>query len=696
MKIRHVCLIAGLLLTHSAVSKGATEVYLKAVTTTESGRQLATGQIRIQATDAMLKSTLPSTSGRSYEPVPMYMLIAYLAAPTPELLRFPLTEASTWTGQGDWNAQTRTQIEGFETVAGPAGTFHNAIKLKTLISGTQDKSDEGNAFVNGTRYLWFAKGVGPVRLRYEHASGMVTEAVLLSYEVSEAPDDYFPLATGNRWTYAWKNDYRQEAAIETWTMSDRERSLRRPTRPDERTSDDEEMELGVASDSVTLDLSDDAFLKIAADPNKGFNFPYYLFVPHAVAGQATPRLLVEMNNTGTTSDDLAVHDRRARRLARGSYVHQMADELDVPLLVPVFPRPREQWQIYTHSLDEDTLLVKSGPLARIDLQLIQMIRDAQAMLRRHNIAVRDKVFMHGYSASGTFTNRFPILHPRVVRAVAAGGVNGIPTFPTGRWHGTELPFPVGIADLKQIADIDFDMDAYRQVAQFIYMGYLDRNDTTLSRDTYCEAHAQLIRTLIGADMGDRWKVSQSIYEELGVPAQCVTYNGTAHSIRSEMIDDVVKFFRANADDGFTPIETHQYPFVELKEIEVAHINGLYWAGDTRIPEFARDLFDGKGHFIITIDEWMAGQDYRQLNTFREAAVFEFLLKADGHKDIRVTFDTYQGAYSSGDGGFQGFVVGLPQAALDKMAPGVEYTITPVEQNEKYYWQANQDVTLTRP
>ncbi len=407
-------------------------------------------------------------------------------------------------------------------------------------------------------------------------------------------------------------------------------------------------------------------------------------------------MLVEMNNTGTTSDDLAVHDERAERLVRDSYVNQMARKLQTPLLVPVFPRPGEQWQVYTHSLDEDTLKVQSGPLTRIDLQLIAMIRDAQALLRRNGVEVRDRVFMHGYSASGVFTNRFAILHPQVVRAVAAGGVNGIPTFPAAQWQGTTLAFPVGIADLKELAGIDFDEQAYKQVSQYIYMGYLDRNDTTLSRDTYCEEHAQLIRSLIGADMGKRWLVSQSIYRELGVPAQCVTYNGSGHEIKSEMIEDVVAFFRANSGEGFVPIRPHEYPFVEFQEIKTAHVKGLYWQGDERIPEQSRDLSFAQGHFIITIDEWMPGQDYRQLDAFTENAGFEFLLKADGHDDIRITSGNLHANCSSGHGAFQGFVVSLEPSQLDQLARGVGYTLVPIEPRPEYTWQVKDGVRLVRP
>ena len=69
--------------------------------------------------------------------------------------------------------------------------------------------------MNGTRYLWFAKGVGIVKMRYEHASGTTTEAELLEYDVpSRRVTEYFPLQVDNAWTYKWQNDYRDEAIIE--------------------------------------------------------------------------------------------------------------------------------------------------------------------------------------------------------------------------------------------------------------------------------------------------------------------------------------------------------------------------------------------------------------------------------------------------------------------------------------------------
>ena len=316
-----------------------------------------------------------------------------------------------------------------------------------------------------------------------------------------------------------------------------------------------------------LNLSKALLARVSANPIEGFAFPYYLFIPQQMDSSKPVHLLVEPCNTGTTSDNLEPHERAAKSLAEASYANRIAKKLKVPLLVPVFPRPgRESGRIYTHALDRDTLLIREGDLSRIDMQLIKMIAHAQRLLRRNNVKVNAQVFMHGFSASGTFTNRFAILHPTVVRAVAAGGINGIPTFPTRHWNDTPLRYPVGIADVKEIAGIDFDEAAYKQVSQYIYMGALDRNDTIPYRDAYDEADAELVKRLIGTKMmPDRWGMSQSIYEALEIPAQFVTYKSIRHEIRAAMIDDIVAFFVANAGTEIVEIAPHEYPSEEGSE-----------------------------------------------------------------------------------------------------------------------------------
>jgi hypothetical protein len=446
-----------------------------------------------------------------------------------------------------------------------------------------------------------------------------------------------------------------------------------------------------------LDLSGNDLVKIDAQPGQGFNFPYYLFIPESVDREKAVHLFVEPNNTGTGSDDFEVHRKKAESLAEGSYANRMAKRLKVPLLVPVFPRSRSNWRTYTHSLDRDTLEIKRGQLCRIDLQLVAMIGHAQKLLRAGGFKVKSRVFMHGFSASGNFANRFAFLHPKVLKAVASGGVNGIPTLPVKRWNGHDLPFPIGIADLEELAGAPFDEEAYRQVPQYIYMGYLDRNDTVPSRDAWGESEAALIQEAVAATMmPDRWEVSQSVYRDQKLPVQCVTYNGTHHTIKKEMLEDLVEFFQANSGDEFVRIDPHSYPFVEHREIREAHVNGLYWEDDDRLPDFIRGKLGERVTFLIGIEEWMAGHGHRQLRRLVENAGFNFVLKAGGGDDILIDQENFGGNCSSGGGEFQAFYVHLDTGQLLALVPGLAYSLHPVNQSETYFWTVREGVTLKRP
>ena len=73
------------------------------------------------------------------------------------------------------------------------------------------------------------------------------------------------------------------------------------------------------------------FVEVAADPSLGFRSEYLLFIPVGARTTDEPtRLVVEPNNTGTVSDDHAVHaDAARRRISRGR-TRGIADELGTP------------------------------------------------------------------------------------------------------------------------------------------------------------------------------------------------------------------------------------------------------------------------------------------------------------------------------------------------------------------------------
>jgi hypothetical protein len=367
------------------------------------------------------------------------------------------------------------------------------------------------------------------------------------------------------------------------------------------------------------------------------------------------------------------------------------------LLVPVFPRPASQSKVYTHYLDRDSMLIKDGPLLRIDLQLLSMIRHARQILGDAGIETKKGVFMYGFSASAGFVNRFATLHPEAVRALAAGAINALPMYPVESYEGVKLPFPLGIADLKSLTGAEFDARAYSHVSQFLYMGYLDRNDTLPFSDAWDDDERELVSKVFGREMmPDRWKRAQEIISALKSPVQTVTYNGVAHNTLLEMWEDIFSFFKVNdLTEGLTKITPHEYPFVPFRALQEAHVNRMYWKGDPDLPARYAKLPD-KCTFVIGIQDWMAGQDYQQLRTFLEKAGFEFDLVAAGRDAIPIDRKASCGSVYSGDGTFQGFNVCLSEASANQIVPGVNYSLRPRRTNQEYFWTVLPTATLRKP
>ena len=199
--------------------KSERNIILSAITTTENGERLAEGDFSLKKTDNVLTFTNFGSSGTGRtDPSPRYMLLYYIGHHGTDLFRFSLDVGDTWIQEGSshaWHAQMKTNLEGYEQVGVSAGVFSDCLKHKTVFTGAKAGSTLRSALVNGARYLWFAKGIGLVKMRYEHANGVVTEAELLEYETPTEAQDYFPLQVGNMWRYKWQNDYRDEAVIET-------------------------------------------------------------------------------------------------------------------------------------------------------------------------------------------------------------------------------------------------------------------------------------------------------------------------------------------------------------------------------------------------------------------------------------------------------------------------------------------------
>jgi hypothetical protein len=295
-------------------------------------------------------------------------------------------------------------------------------------------------------------------------------------------------------------------------------------------------------------LQEDSTYHFKAKPQNGFNFDYVVYIPKGINTYKITTLLVESNNSGL-SDSLEDHLESAKRAAALSSVgNYVSKKLKIPLLVPVIPRTEKRWQVYTHAFDSDTFNEKSTDIERIDLQILKMVQHAKVELNNLGVQIDDRFFMTGFSASGTFANRFSILHPEKLKAVAAGGLNGLLIIPQSTLNNRILNFPIGIADVEAKTGINIDLNSYRKLPQFWFMGENDTNDAVLYDDGYNSTEQSLIYDVLDTQMmPDRWRKSKNIYVLNEIPAIIKTYSNIGHGTDKKINNDISEFFRKYID-----------------------------------------------------------------------------------------------------------------------------------------------------
>jgi hypothetical protein len=285
---------------------------------------------------------------------------------------------------------------------------------------------------------------------------------------------------------------------------------------------------------------------VAANPNNGFSYGYFYYIPRNIKNNIY--LLVEPNNGRAHTNDSMIYYDYARNIINGKKT--WADELGVVVLVPVFPRPELSGGPYTYDFNRDTLKTNIGDLARIDLQLIKMIDDFKDLCLSNSISIKPKFLFFGYSASGAFANRFTALHPDLVQAVASGGLCYRPILPATIWNGETLIYPVGIADIGTIAGIQFNLEIYKTVPQFIFEGAEDTNDDLFPEgitDSERKRERDIVIKVQGLDMQSRWEPSIAIYKAQGLNVVTfIKYPGVGHTYwTDEIVADIISFLKSN-------------------------------------------------------------------------------------------------------------------------------------------------------
>lgn len=279
----------------------------------------------------------------------------------------------------------------------------------------------------------------------------------------------------------------------------------------------------------------DELIEVESNSEAGFHWPYYLYVPNYIHEDEI-YLLVRSNNTGRPDSDYSVHKDSAKSEAQ-IWGKNLAKELNVPLLIPAFPRPSD---MYTHALSAKTLKEGSGELERLDLQLLAMVDDAEKNLKDMGYQIKDDILMYGFSAPGMFANRMALIHPEKIKAAAIGQAGGWPTAPADFWSNVDdeksLEYPIGIAGLEDLTDSKFNREEFNQTPLFIFIGDEDTGDS----DHFIE-FSDDYSFFEEKKQPERWPVAENIYNEMGADAEFKLYEGVEHEMTDNMVNDVIDF-----------------------------------------------------------------------------------------------------------------------------------------------------------
>ena len=167
---------------------------------------------------------------------------------------------------------------------------------------------------------------------------------------------------------------------------------------------------------------------------------------------------------------------------------------------------------------------------RYDLVLLSMVDEVCAKYR-----IRDGGFMmYGYSGGGQFCQRFFMLHPQRLRAVAIGAP-GVVTL-----LNQDYDWWVGVRDLKARFGIEIDLEAMRKVKVQTLIGSAD--DATWEIAIPRESKLWMDGAdLQGANRLERIAALADSFEAHGIAVRRDIVPGVAHS-PFEMVDPAEDFF----------------------------------------------------------------------------------------------------------------------------------------------------------
>ncbi len=318
-------------------------------------------------------------------------------------------------------------------------------------------------------------------------------------------------------------------------------------------------------------------LTFPANPQKGFHWGYALYLPTTMDTSKKLPMLFEMNNVGATSSAKEAEERTLEELRTNRFVYRIPDGLGVPMLMPLVQREnRGDPILYTHDLNRAVFVSQEEKLKRLDLQVLNMMKEARKQLKKRGIRTTKKVLVAGYSASGDFCWRWTLLHPENILASACGGQH-YPMLPLETVEDINLIYPVGVGDLKELTGKKFNKRAWLNVPIFSYEGKVDINDPLPYDDCYSSKVEKPVLQRVLPEETTLARV-QHVYHLINENASNVQTHIYPNRAHEAMTDDMISFLKQHINGGpLKPVTltdtSHEPSIIPVK------VSQLFWGYD---------------------------------------------------------------------------------------------------------------------
>jgi hypothetical protein len=283
--------------------------------------------------------------------------------------------------------------------------------------------------------------------------------------------------------------------------------------------------------------------------NEDIIYNWFSYVPESI--EKSEKVFILVSVTGGLFD-YAENTEQVRLYTEN--IKYLSESYKFILLTPSIPRTNTPTDIYTVAFDRQCFLSKTDPMyTRPDLKVNQMIVNLTNELESNGYVVNEKVFVEGFSAGGMFAQRYCLIHPTKVQAIAAGQCGGSLTLPVSQYGGTALPWAIGIGDLRTLVGFGFNNFVYRQVPQYIYIG---ENDTENSHfkwpnpdGFWTQDQIDFIDNLFGKTDPVRVENMAGFMKNIGCNVTFQLYENTGHEIMPwntpGIYADIYSFFSQN-------------------------------------------------------------------------------------------------------------------------------------------------------